>query len=66
MVVVARTPIQLSNSRNEDPQRRAQIDAKLQTEQWEKVATFCSSCAQSISLRLAPWEFACAISCPAT
>jgi hypothetical protein len=46
--------------REEDPQRKAQIDLKLQTEEWEVVGKFCASCCQSRSLQLAPWEI-----CPA-
>jgi hypothetical protein len=48
-------------ARNEDPRRRAQIDDKLSSgESFESVGKFASSCAQSRSLDLKPWEI-----CPA-
>ena len=36
--------------------RGGQLDAKLQHEAWEAVAMFAAGCAQSVALKLKPWE----------
>jgi hypothetical protein len=42
--------------RARDKASRQQIDEKLKTEPWLKVAVFCAQHCQEISLHLKPWE----------
>ena len=42
--------------RAESPARAKQIDDKLESEPWEKVASFAASCVQCVSLDLPPWQ----------
>ena len=39
-----------------EPDRRAQITEKLQTEGWQATAEFCASLRQSEALQLRPWQ----------
>ena len=48
----------IAAARAEDANRARQVDSMLKQRPWIEVAEFCSSCAQSRSLRLMPWEIA--------
>jgi hypothetical protein len=39
-----------------EPDRRAQITQKLQSEGWQATAEFCASLRQSEALQLRPWQ----------
>jgi hypothetical protein len=46
----------LMAARAESPSRARQIDEKLKTESWVKVAEFAAFCAQCRALQLKPWQ----------
>ncbi len=40
----------------DEPGRGAQLDAKLEDENWDEVAKFAAYCCQSQALHLKPWD----------